>query len=53
MSEPVPVVPLTPVVISFATLPCVHQQCILPIRPGDPIVMLTDGWMHAVHKGQR
>ena len=44
-----PAGPLTPILLATQTLPCIDQQCIRPIVPGDPMILLPDGWTHALH----
>lgn len=40
---------LTPILIAGQTLPCVDHGCIRPITKGDPVVLLPQGWAHAIH----
>jgi len=40
---------LTPILIAHQELPCIHQQCVSPITPGDPVVLMEAGWTHALH----
>ena len=41
--------PLTPVLTARQRLVCVDPACVTPILPGDAVVMLARGWVHAVH----
>ena len=42
-------VPMTPILMATQTLACVNHQCVVAIHAGDPVVLLRDGWSHALH----
>lgn len=41
--------PLTPVLTARQRLTCVDPGCVTPILPGDAMILLAAGWIHALH----